>query len=503
MSFKIKTVLLLLTISFIPYIFTMYIFGSSFKEEQLKSVTQEMNTQLNMTIDRIESQFKNLQKDIKFIAKSELMVDFFTKDLDLRISRMLSDKKKDLLLKGELYLIDKNLKIIASSDFNKIGKILEESIDFSASVYSPFDKSIAGLLVVSYDLENIMNSFTNVYYRHYYIILNGSQEYFRPKIFEKYISIKKRLPSIPSIEIVLEENKNYAYRLINKYQFWFFVILSIGGIFIIIIAIYFAEYLIRPLRKLCTTANTIAQTQNYTTHLSIDRDDEIGQMGRSFNEMIESINDAMNEITSLNDEVEDTQREIVFTMGTIAERRSKETGNHVKRVAAYTKLLALHLGLDEKEAEMLRQASPMHDIGKIAIPDAILNKPGKFSDEEQNIMNSHAKLGYDMLKMSNRTLLKMSAIVAYEHHEKYDGTGYPRGLKGSDIHIYGRITAVADVFDALGSDRVYKKAWPDDEIFVFFKDQKGKHFDPELIDIFFNNLNQFLSIRDEFKDLIP
>ena len=200
------------------------------------------------------------------------------------------------------------------------------------------------------------------------------------------------------------------------------------------------------------------------------------------------------------EDIENTQKEVVFTMGAIGESRSKETGNHVKRVAKYSKLLAIYYGLDEKEAEMLKQASPMHDIGKVAIPDAILNKPGRFDDKEREIMNTHANLGYEMLKHSNRPLLKMAAIVANEHHEKWNGSGYPKGLSGENIHIYGRITALADVFDALGSDRVYKKAWNDEKIFNFFKEEKAKHFDPKLIDIFFEHLDEFLKIRENFKD---
>jgi response regulator RpfG family c-di-GMP phosphodiesterase len=115
-------------------------------------------------------------------------------------------------------------------------------------------------------------------------------------------------------------------------------------------------------------------------------------------------------------------------------------------------------------------------------------------------MDTHAVLGYDMLKHSHRTLLLMAATVAYEHHEKWDGSGYPRGLSGEAIHIYGRITALADVFDALGSDRVYKEAWNDERIFTLFREERGKHFDPALIDIFFDHLDEFLAIRDRLKD---
>jgi len=201
------------------------------------------------------------------------------------------------------------------------------------------------------------------------------------------------------------------------------------------------------------------------------------------------------------EEIAETQKEIIFTMGAIGETRSKETGNHVRRVAKYSKLLAELCGLDEMEAERLKMASPMHDIGKVGIPDNILNKPGSFDENEWEIMKRHAQLGYEMLNHSQRPILKTAAIVAIEHHEKYDGTGYPNGLKGEEIHIYGRITAVADVFDALGSDRVYKKAWDLEKILEYFKEQKGKQFDPKLIDLFFENLDKFLKIRDAHKDI--
>ena len=125
----------------------------------------------------------------------------------------------------------------------------------------------------------------------------------------------------------------------------------------------------------------------------------------------------------------------------------------------YPPIIALKPGINEQEAEMLKLASPMHDIGKVGIPDNILNKPGKLTPEEFEIMKTHAQLGYEMLKHSSKPILQAAAIVSKEHHEKYNGNGYPKGLKGEEIHIFARITAVADVFDALGSDRIYKKAW--------------------------------------------
>lgn len=209
----------------------------------------------------------------------------------------------------------------------------------------------------------------------------------------------------------------------------------------------------------------------------------------------------LNEIKLLNKEIEDTQREVLLTIGAIGESRSKETFHHVRRVAEYSKLLGLKVGMDIDEADLLKDASPMHDIGKVGIPDSILNKPGKLTDEEFEVMKHHALLGYEMLNKSNRPLLKAAAIIAYEHHEKYDGTGYPRGLVGEDIHIYGRITSVADVFDALGSKRCYKDAWSDMRVFDLLREQSGKHFDPQLVEIFFDCNDEFLAIREEFKDV--
>ncbi|NGZ76379.1 HD domain-containing phosphohydrolase [Saccharibacillus alkalitolerans] len=210
--------------------------------------------------------------------------------------------------------------------------------------------------------------------------------------------------------------------------------------------------------------------------------------------------DAVFENMELRHEIESTQKEIIYTLGEIAETRSQETGFHVKRVAEYTKLLALKYGLSEEEANLLALASPMHDIGKVGISDAILNKPGKLTAEEYATMQSHALSGYEMLKHSNRPILKTAAIIALQHHEKYGGGGYPQGLKGEDIHLYGRITAIADVFDALASDRVYKKAWPLADIVELFRKERGGHFDPILTDLFLEHLDEFLAIRASYAD---
>lgn len=196
----------------------------------------------------------------------------------------------------------------------------------------------------------------------------------------------------------------------------------------------------------------------------------------------------------------DTQREVVYRLSEAVETRSKETGNHVKRVAELSKLLGLHMGMSAERAETLRLASPLHDIGKIGIPDAILNKPGKLTDAEFDEMRTHATRGYHILRGSERELLQMAADLAYEHHEKWDGSGYPRGLEGDEISLVGRITAVADVFDALMSERCYKKAWPESKVLDLFQAEKGRHFQPQLVDILFDRIEDIREIYSRLQD---
>jgi len=160
--------------------------------------------------------------------------------------------------------------------------------------------------------------------------------------------------------------------------------------------------------------------------------------------------------------------------------------------------------MNEDRCELIKRASPLHDIGKVGIPDAILHKPGKLTPEEWEIMKTHAQLGQDMLSGSDLALFplfQIGATIAGNHHEKWNGSGYPRGLKGEDIPLEGRIVALADVFDALGSDRCYKQAWPLDQVLALIKEEKGEHFDPLLVDLMLANLEKFLDIREQYKDI--
>ncbi|NLW92044.1 MAG: DUF3369 domain-containing protein [Syntrophomonadaceae bacterium] len=202
----------------------------------------------------------------------------------------------------------------------------------------------------------------------------------------------------------------------------------------------------------------------------------------------------------LNQEIEDTQKEIIYTLGEIAEARSLETGQHVKRVSKYARLLAQKSGFSYDQSNLLRMAAPIHDIGKIAIPDTILNKPGILDPVEFEIIKTHTQLGYEMLKNSVRPILKAAALIALQHHEHWDGNGYPNGLQADEIHPFGRIVALADVFDALGTRRVYKDAWPLTDIFEYVSSQSGKQFEPALVKIMLEHQDAFIQIRRDNPD---
>ncbi|MGL4249476.1 MAG: HD domain-containing phosphohydrolase [Aeromonas sp.] len=203
----------------------------------------------------------------------------------------------------------------------------------------------------------------------------------------------------------------------------------------------------------------------------------------------------------LNEVIADNQREIIYRIGELVETRSKESGLHVKRVALYTELFCHLMGMSEEQSELVKRASPLHDIGKVGIPDAILHKPGKLTPEEWEVMKTHAQLGQDMLSGSDLALFQIGATIAGYHHEKWNGSGYPHGLKGADIPLEGRIVALADVFDALGSDRCYKKAWPLEKVLALIEEEKGQHFDPNLVELMMANLDKFLEIREQHKDI--
>ncbi|WP_320035904.1 HD domain-containing phosphohydrolase [Halarcobacter sp.] len=196
----------------------------------------------------------------------------------------------------------------------------------------------------------------------------------------------------------------------------------------------------------------------------------------------------------------DREHETLQILGKAAEYKDPETASHVARVSHYSKLLAKEYGLSNEEQDLIFYAAPFHDLGKVGIEDSILLKPGKLDEDEFKIMKTHSQIGYEILKESQSEYLKAGAIIALSHHEKFDGNGYPNGLKGEEIHIYGRIVAIADVFDALTSIRPYKKAWTLEEAINFLEEEKGKHFDPKIVDMFVSNLSEVTKIYNTFQE---
>ncbi len=199
-------------------------------------------------------------------------------------------------------------------------------------------------------------------------------------------------------------------------------------------------------------------------------------------------------------ELNETRLEIIRRLGHAAEYRDNETGMHVIRMSHYSVIIARAAGLDKEECERILNASPMHDLGKIGVPDSILLKPDKLDEHEWKMMKAHPGIGAKILSGSHSDLLKMAETIALTHQEKWDGSGYPKGLKGEEIPLFGRIVALADVFDALTTERPYKKAWPVEKAVALIEEESGKHFDPQLVAIFKDILPEILEIKEKFAE---
>ncbi len=199
-------------------------------------------------------------------------------------------------------------------------------------------------------------------------------------------------------------------------------------------------------------------------------------------------------------ELNESRLEIIHRLGLAAEFRDNETGMHVVRISKYCRLLARAIGLDDIEVELLQQASPMHDVGKIGVPDKVLLKPGKLDAEERALMEKHCEIGAKIIGEQAIPLFQTARTVALTHHERWDGSGYPRGLAGEQIPMEGRIVAIADVFDALISERPYKQAWPLDQAVQFIQENAGLHFDPMLVEVFMDHLDEIITLAKNYAD---
>ncbi|MDC7242367.1 MAG: response regulator [Spirochaetales bacterium] len=267
------------------------------------------------------------------------------------------------------------------------------------------------------------------------------------------------------------------------------------------------DYLIKPIQDLEILEHTLKKVMEKSILLKENR--------RYKEHLEELVQERTEELEVRNRLLDISRRRIIGILSQAAEFKDFETGNHFLRVSEYTACLAKGLGWDKSRVTLIRLAAPVHDIGKIGIPDHILLKEGKLTQSEWAEMQQHCSYGFSILS-ENRFLksfiheesidktafqeqiIATAANIALNHHEKWDGSGYPAGLKGNEISIEARITAIADVFDALSSDRPYKKAWSEEECLTYLTEQKGKHFDPDLVEVFIDNLDKIRDIRDEF-----
>ncbi len=285
-------------------------------------------------------------------------------------------------------------------------------------------------------------------------------------------------------------------------------IMSISLVFLVLILLNTSrtiqQHVTRPLEALIEKARRAYHQQEplnrdaFATREFAHVADEFNLFNQEVIAHQELLQQKNRELVALNHEIESTVRETVYTMGVIEEQRSKETNSHTKRVSEYCRLLATKLGLPENDIDLVATAAPLHDIGKLGIPDEILLKPGSLTEDERRIMANHTRIGHAMLRHSQRDILVAGGIIALQHHEKWDGSGYPQGLRGEDIHVYGRIVALADVFDALISERIYKKSWNVQEVIDWIGAQRGRHFDPRLVDIFLRDASEFLAIFERY-----
>jgi len=268
--------------------------------------------------------------------------------------------------------------------------------------------------------------------------------------------------------------------------------LALAGILLTLVVV---RRLLAPLDALTAGLERIGRG-DLQTPIALRSRTELGLLGHAIDTMAEDLDRSQAAARAHEQELIATQSEVIHTLGEVVESRSHETGNHIDRVALGAAMLAELAGLPPEDCELLRLAAPMHDVGKIAVPDAVLGKPGKLTDEEFAVMKTHTTVGHQILTQSRRPLMQVAATVARQHHERWDGKGYPDGLAGEDIHVFGRIVAVIDVFDALTSDRCYRPAMPLAEALAIMVDGRGTQFDPHLLDLFLENLDRFRDLME-------
>ncbi|QEN06639.1 HD domain-containing protein [Oceanispirochaeta crateris] len=306
------------------------------------------------------------------------------------------------------------------------------------------------------------------------------------------------LLDFPEWEVYLiEESRSFKddIREITIQQILSFIIILI----VIVIAIIgLLNTITAPIQRFRNTIHKIMENKDFSQKVRIEYPDEIGDLAYDFNTLISNFDLAYSNLKeyALNEaivlkELHTREYETLDVLARASDYKDPETAAHIKRVSDYALLFAELLDLDQESRDLIYYAAPLHDVGKLGIPDSILLKPGKLNDEEMKIMRNHTVIGYEIMQNPSSKFLKAGAIIAISHHERFDGMGYPYGLKGEDIPLFGRIVSIVDVFDALTTKRPYKDSWSYDEAVNEILQESGKHFDPFLVQIFENNASKF------------
>ena len=254
---------------------------------------------------------------------------------------------------------------------------------------------------------------------------------------------------------------------------------------------FFVGYVLRPVERLTDTVRRISTTGDLSQRVRIEFADEVGLLGHGFNGMIQSLEETIQSERTARELAVSREEETLLLLGRASEFRDQETGEHLARIGALSALFFQLMGRDAEQQLMLRRSSALHDVGKIGIPDRILLKPGKLTEDEFETMKRHTIIGHELLKDSRSISLRRGAEIALTHHERWDGSGYPAGLSGTEIPLEGRVVSVVDVFDALTSVRPYKRAWSPDDARDHILAERSKHFDPVLVDLFLEHFRDF------------
>jgi len=301
--------------------------------------------------------------------------------------------------------------------------------------------------------------------------------------------------------VAVTELRSTFFIDIQNIQYTYLVSLLVSIIVITLFLSIFVAHIIGPVERLSSTISAITSTGDLSRKVTFEFADEIGLLATRFNVMISTLHGSQLQLEATahaekqaRDNAIAQEEETLYLLGRISDFRDEETGEHLKRIGSLSTLFAKLLGQDEKEQCIILHSSALHDIGKIGIADAILLKPGKLTPEEFGEIKQHTTIGYELLKNSKSAYLAAGAAIALSHHENWDGSGYPNGLAGEAIPLPSRIVSIVDVFDALVSERPYKKAWTEDKALDLLVSQRNLKFDSRLVDLFIDNFPLFRAV---------